>query len=225
MEKIVHQRLESEGLVKITLPLGTTDLTQPHLPVFVSPDLAKKPRVVVVFGEAVQDLGIIAHRVIGGHGGVNKGSMVSVVQALKAQQCSSGDPTAPGIILANPGQTWWWPEGKRALSPSCRHSVPMASAVHWGRYYDPKGNAIPENRTAAEHIRYMFDKVIPSVATENVVLDVIAVGDAADHVETYLDQNWATWSSRMNCLAILGGFTNQDDLCCDGFKKFLREVR
>ncbi len=206
------------------LPLGTSDPEKPHVPIFASGDLVKKSRVVLIFGQSVQDLGIIAHRVIGGRGGVNQGSMVSIIQVLKSQASSPTDSAPPGIIIANPGQTWWWPEGKRALDPSSRHAVPMASAVNWGRFYNPKKNAIRENRSPAEHIQSIFEKVVPSMVDEKAMLDIIAVGDAADFAEVYLDQNWPKWSGRINCMAILGGFTNKDDLTNDSFKLFLREV-
>ena len=221
VQRLVHERLEAEGLVKVLLPLGTTDATERHLPIFVSADLATKSRVVIIFGQATQDLGILAHRVIGGPGGVNKGCMVSVVQILKKQVSSPTDATAPGIILANMGQTWWWPDGKRALCPLDRHGVPMPSAVHWGVRPQPGINTIPGNSSPPQHVKYMLDKVVPALVNPEARLDIL---DLSDDVVRYLDTIWDRLGPRMNSLAILNGFTNNNDLKSDAFKTFLKDV-
>ncbi len=221
VQQIVHQRLEAEDLTKVLLPLGTIDPSQPHVPIFVSADLAGKLRVVVIFGQSVQSLGIIAHRVIGGQGGVNKGSMVSIVQAIKEQRSSPADSAAPGIILANTGQTWWWPEGKRPLDTFGRHAIPMASAVHWGRRSSSHKNIIPGNSSPEEHVRYMFEEVLPKLANEKAQIDII---DASDRVTTYLDSVWDKWTGRVSSLAVLDGYTNKNGLTSEGFKAFLNDV-
>ncbi|KAH8886790.1 hypothetical protein GQ53DRAFT_844719 [Thozetella sp. PMI_491] len=220
VQEVVHHRLVNEGLIKVLLPLGVAELSRRHIPIFVSSDLGCKSRVVVIFGQSIQDLGIIAHRIIGGRGGVNKGSMVSIVQAIQKQVSSPSDSNAPGIILANTGQTWWWPEGKRALAPICRHAIPMASAVHWGRRVDISRNSIPKNSSPKEHIQYLFEEVILTFVNSNATIDVI---DASDIVETYLDSTWDSWEGRVRSLAILDGFTNKDNLVNERFKAFLKD--
>ena len=79
MEDEIHSRLEKQGLQKVLLPLGAT-LTDRHVPIFATPDLKSKSRIVVIFGEPSQDLGVIAGRIANGPGGIDQGSMVSVVR-------------------------------------------------------------------------------------------------------------------------------------------------
>ncbi|KAK3371949.1 Arb2 domain-containing protein [Podospora didyma] len=222
---VIHARLEAEGLEKILLPLGTTDTSKPHVVIRASSDMGNKARVVVVLGQSVQDFGVLAHRVIGGRGGINKGSIISLVQGLKQQRASATDSSAPGILIANPGELYWWPEGQRSLSPSARHAIPMSSSVHLGRYYDPVKNGIPENATPAEHVQHIFDKVVPALVPAAARLDVIAVGDVAEEVEDYLNDDavWARLGSRMNSLVVLGGFYHSDRFKCDGFKTFMKD--
>ncbi len=152
--------------------------------------------------------------------------MISLVQALKKQKSSATDPSSPGIVLTNAGELWWWPEGKRGLSPLTRHGIPMSSAVHYGRRYDPKQNSIPENRCPAEHVQYIFEKALPAMVSSTAKIDVIAVGDVAEDVERYLDNDdiWAKVGGQLSSLAILGGFYNMADSKCEGFKKFMKEV-
>ncbi|KAI1760567.1 Arb2 domain-containing protein [Hypoxylon sp. FL1150] len=220
----VHRRLEKLGMKKELLPLGTTDPSQPHIPIFVSGDLARKKRVVVIFGETMQDLGILAHRVAGGAGGVNKGSLVSVVAALQKQRTSSTDPTSPGIILANMGELVWWPEGGRALSTMAFDAVPGKTAVHNGNLITKK-NLVAGNEDPKKHIHYVFSEVIPGLVSEDAGVDVVGVGDGADYVEQYLGLPvvWDVWKHRVNCLALVGGLHPVWELCNEEFAgEFLR---
>ena len=208
------------------LPLGTVDPAQPHVEIRVSGDIDTKSRVVIILGESTQELGVIAHRVLGGTGGINKGSMVGLVREIKKQRSSATDPTAPGIILANPGELFWWPEGRKSLTPTGRHALPMASAVHYGRYHEPSKNDIPENRSPAEHVRYILDKVVPAVVPAEAKIDIISVGIVAEHVEEYLNNDavWAKLGDALNSLTVVGSFYNASKIECEGFRTFMQKV-
>ncbi|KAK8070955.1 hypothetical protein PG997_011158 [Apiospora hydei] len=226
-EKEVHTRLEALGLEKVLLPLGTA--SEPHVPIFASADLKTKSRVVLIFGETFQDLGVLAHRVLGGPGGVDRGSLVSVVRALQKQKSGPDDDggvvAAPGIIVANLGQLIWSPELKRALCQVGAEAAPMPSAVHGGMLITDEKNRVAENRTAKDHVRYVFEKVVPAYTCPDAALEIIGLGDGADIVEDYLDwgATWARLQGRVRCFAILGGFKAVDEMQCDSFKTFLRE--
>ncbi len=224
--KIIHARLEAACLAKLILPLGTPT-TDPHVPVFVSSDFANKSRVVVLFGEPSQALGVLAHRIIGGRGGITRGSVLGFVNALSEQQSSATDSNPPAVILANAGELWWWPEGGKGLTPIERHMVPMASAVHYGRYHDPRMNEVPGHRSVRGHVREVFESVVMGVLVgKEARVDVIALGSTADEVEAYLDDDevWPKVGPRLNCLTILGGCYSSSMLRCEGFKRFMEEV-
>jgi hypothetical protein len=230
----IHKRLDARDFTTIPLPLGTPH-TQPHVPIRTTPDLARASRAVVLFHESSQSLGVLAHRVIGGPGGVARGSVVGLADALagRTQQqhsSSAADPTPsppPGLVLANAGELWWWPEGARGLTPVERHRVPMTSAVHLGRYHDPKVNEVPGHRTVAEHVRGVFEALVDGgLVNGDAKLDVTAVGDTADEVEKYLNDDgvWGKIGARLGCLVILGGCYSSKEFKCEGFKQFMREV-
>ncbi|RYP48521.1 hypothetical protein DL768_005600 [Monosporascus sp. mg162] len=236
LEEEIHKRLTNLGLEKIPLPLGTptttddgttTTTTAPNVPIFVSADIAQKSRVVLIFGESYQDLGVLAHRVIGGPGGVDKGSMVSIVASLQQQRSSPTDAAAPGIILANTGQLLWCPSAGRSLTRCAFDAAPMKSAVHEGRLVDEDRNRVPGNRSVAEHVRYVFESVVPAFVDprKEARIDVVAVGDAAEAVEKYLDGEavWARWGNHFGCFANVGGYYPTWELKCEGFKQFLRD--
>jgi hypothetical protein len=206
--------------------LGTTT-SQPHIPIFVSSDIGSKTRVVLIFGETYQDLGVLAHRVLSGPGGIDKGSMVSVIKEIGQQRSSPADSSPPGIILANTGQTHFWsPELQRPLTIAGSEGAPMPSAAHCGISIREGENRVPENGNMREHIRYIFEKVVPAFVGAKAGLDILAVGDAADAVEQYLDWGvtWGRLEGMINCMAIVGGYHPVEELQCEGFVQFLREV-
>jgi hypothetical protein len=184
--------------------------------------------VVLLFGESCQSLGVLAHRVIGGRGGINRGSVVGLVNALAKQRTSATVPTPPGLVIANPGELWWWPEGGRGLTPIERHRVPMASAVHYGRYHDPKVNEVPGNRTVAEHVKGVFETVVMGgMLNKEAKVDVIVIGDVASEVEGYLNDDavWEKVAGKLNSLVIMGGFYSSKEFKCEGLKQFIKQVR
>ena len=227
VQDIVHERLEKEGLEKIHLPLGVSP-TEPHVPIFASNDVKTKSRVVVIFGDTTEMLGVLAMRVANGHGGIDKGSLVSVVREIKGQRCSPDDTTSPGIIIANPAELWWWPEGKRPLEIVRRGRAPMETAVHTQRLHDDRLNAIPANKDAASHTEYMFKHVLPHLARKDVKIDVVAIGHACDPLENFLghQENWEEHAAcRLNALVLLGGYWRLGGDHGEGFKKFLETAR
>ncbi|KAK0656781.1 Arb2 domain-containing protein [Cercophora newfieldiana] len=225
INNVVSSRLDDLGLKKLLLPLGTTDPNEKHAPIRVSPDLDTKSRVVLIFGEPNQALGICAYRICDGPGGINKGSMVGFVKALQEQRSSDTDDSPPGIVLANMGELWWWPEGKKGLPQPARQRIPMSSAVHLDRVYSRGTNTIPENGNRKEHVRYMFEKVLPAIGSKGAKIDIIAIGESAEEVEGYLNNGdvWARVGGQLNSMVILSGFYDSADFTCDGFKTFIKE--
>ncbi|KAI0154197.1 Arb2 domain-containing protein [Xylariaceae sp. FL1272] len=230
VQGIIFERLEALGMQKTILPLGQTDLTTPHVPIFMSKDIDKASRVVVIVGETHQDLGVLAWRVACGPGGVNKGSMVSIVKELQKQQSSPTDANPPGIILANIGELTWWDGGKRTVNRIAFEEQPMASACHSLAYLDFSGAfQVPGNDTAKAHMEYIFDKIIsdPKLIRPDAKIDLLALGDGADVLTTVLNDMWPgpdrVWDKRINCFANVGGgmpawyIDNKDFL--EGFMK------
>jgi hypothetical protein len=192
----------------------------------MSADIASKSRVVIIFGETHQDLGVLAHRVLGGKGGINAGSLLTAVKTLQAQRCSSSDASAPGIVLANMGELLWWPEGRRTLSAWAFDWAPMRSAAHKGNHVDANVNRVRGNETTRAHVKYIFEKVVPRFVRDDAGLDVVGLGDGADVVTSYLNcaSVWERVSGRISCFATVGGTFPEWDVKCAGLREFLRDV-
>lgn len=225
MEEIVEKRLYDVGLEKIALP-PMTELSSPHVPILATPNIKSASRIVVIVGEPTQDLGIIAGRVANGPGGIDKGTMISVVKALQTQVASSTDSSPPGVILANPGQLYWWPEKRRALTLIESVAIPLPSLVHAGRRHVPSLNNIPENEDPAAHVKCLFQKFLKTAIENHVKFDIVAIGQSCEVMERFFDndENWKTWGSRLNAMLLLGSVYSTEDLTNTGFKEFLANV-
>ncbi|KAL2158354.1 hypothetical protein VTH06DRAFT_4402 [Thermothelomyces fergusii] len=62
----IHRRLDAQGFTSIPLPLGTP-AAEAHVPIRTTPDLAGASRVVLLFGEPCQPLGVPGNRTVGEH--------------------------------------------------------------------------------------------------------------------------------------------------------------
>lgn len=202
--------------------------------------------MVVIFGEGSQQLGILAHRAMNSQGGVDKGSVVELIKDLLQQSSTSNDEVKKGggeganktsgteIVLANPGERWWWPEGQRPLCHRESMGVKMKSCVHKVGSFDAAVNLIPGSESVQAHVESIFERILSGTNQENgnqkshlasgARIQVVAVGEAAPAVETYLDKNWEHWKDKIDCLAMLGDGKLVYDFKNDGFKTFLREV-
>lgn len=185
-----------------------------------------KTRIVVVFGETTKALGLLAGRVASGRGGINKGSMVSVVKALRNQRSTAEDSSSPGIVLANVGQLYWWPDEKRALTVGASANIPLPSLVHSGRKTVRELNGIEGHETPARHVQYVFDEVLGKLAGRNALVDVVAVGDTCTLVEKFLDErkNWDVWGHRLSSVLLMDTILEAESLGNPAFQSFLAKV-
>ena len=206
-------RLEKLGLMTLRIPLSARP-DKPHLPILTTPDVSKKDRVIVYFGEPCQDLGIFAYRTVGTecihrgsiqdfvdkiHAGCASVDIHKAVNRLDGVENSHGEDIGkrqstvqkqteiPGLIVANPGQLVWHCAGKKAMTLSSWQCLPRKTAVHEVMRIDPVRNRIPGNEDVDKHVAYMFETVLPTLTRKNVQVDVIAMEWTSYAVVRYLN--------------------------------------
>lgn len=187
-------------MTTLRLPLTFTP-KEPHVPILVSANLSTASRIIVVFGEPNQDLGIWAYRSVGMEG-INAGSAVSLAQEILHPSAneSPGSDSSNGqkqqqkiksdtaLILANTGQLIWHCGGRRAVTQPTWHALPRRSAV------DPPltmsgRNEIPGNTKWQEHIEYVFEEVLAArgrLVREDAKIDIIGVAEGGLGAIRYL---------------------------------------
>lgn len=205
------------------------------MPILVSPGLLEKmegqkkahSRIVVLFGEHLKSLGILAGRVANGPGGVAKGTMVSVVKELHRQVASSQDDAPPGIVIANTGELYWWPEGRRSLTTLDSAATPLPSLVHYGRRYTELENNVPGNESPEKHVAYMFEHVLGPAVGKNTKLSLVGIGQSCDLLIRFFERmdNWNRWNSNLDTMLFLGTVYSAEDVANAPLKEFLAKVR
>ncbi|KAK0392858.1 hypothetical protein NLU13_2352 [Sarocladium strictum] len=212
MEDVTLQRLEDEGMQRLALPLGTSS-DQPHVPVFVSPDIALKERVVLIVTDTTQSLGMLSGRVAAGPGGLTKGTAISLIRTIKHHL-----PDA-GIVLANPGAPHWWPQGKRSISAFQADAAPLSSLVSFGRRMNEAVNRVEGQASEMEHLSGVFEMM----ERREVRISVLGVEKGAELVERFLDgkQAWERWGEKLEGMVLFGTYLDADWMHNEAFKAFL----
>jgi hypothetical protein len=197
----------------VRLPLGAC-VDEPHVPILVSKNISTAKRVIVYIGEACQDLGIFAGRIISKES-IAGGSAIDFVNAA----LGSGETAT---VLANPGQLLWYRRGMRALSLQSWHAIPRRNAVRPGLKIGPQ-NRIPKNENVAAHVKSVFEAVA-ALANQDAKFNAIGIGDGAEEAVDYLQPNWGTWRTRVEAIVVGTGYTWPMEFSDERFQEFWGKV-
>jgi hypothetical protein len=190
---MLHDRFLSSSLTITRLPINASP-SDPHVPILTSSNFSAAKRIILYFGEAVQDLGIFAYRTTGQENNA-AGSALNFVHSIQASKDS------PGIVIANMGQLIWYRRGERAVTQQTWNALPRKTAVSGPMRIDDKKNRVPGNEDMAAHVQSVFEAV-GRLARKDAAIDVIGLSDGAWKVVAYLQANWETWKSRVDAIAI-----------------------
>ena len=157
--------------------------------------------MIVYFGESTQDLGIFAHRIIGQES-IDAGSALDFVHAIQ----SRGNSADTAIVIANLGQLVWYRRGQRAMTIASWNALPRKTGVSNPMRIDPVKNHIPGNRNTKEHVKSIFEEVLGKLARQDVVIDLIGLGEGAEQAVGYLDHNWKDWQDRVRAICVGMGY-------------------
>ncbi|KAL4808833.1 Arb2 domain-containing protein [Aspergillus unguis] len=223
---IVLARLRDLGLATLRLPL-TSGPNRPHVPILVSKNLSTASRIILLFGEPVQDLGIWAYRTVGAEN-INAGSAVDFVKAVLypdenantyANSASDGTyrrltkPQQPqhktqqgdvAVILANTGQLVWHCGTGKAMTLNSLLALPRASAVD-PPLAESRRNKIPGHGNWQEHVNSVFDAILSArgqLVREDVKIDVIGLSEGGLGAVRYLGRNWPTWRKYISAMVL-----------------------
>ena len=213
-------RFEASGLNITRLPLNAGP-SDPHTPILTSSNLATAKRLIVYFGESMQDLGIFAHRLIG-EVSIASGSALDFVHAVQSRE----DSADTAIVVANLGQLVWYRRGQRAMTIASWNALSRKTGVGNSMRLDAVKNRIPGNGSTKEHVKSVFEEVLGKLARQDAVIDLIGLGNGAEEAVGYLDQNWKHWESKVRAICVGLGFVwrVRDDIHNEKFMDFWGKV-
>ena len=216
----LRARFEASGLSITRLPLNAGP-SDPHTPILTSSNLATAKRVIVYFGEGMQDLGVFAHRIIGQES-IASGSALDFIHAIQSEKDNAGT----AIVIANLGQLVWYRRGQRAMTIASWNALPRKTGVGNPMRLDAVKNHIPGNSSNKEHVKSVFEEVLGKLAKLDAGIDVIGVGEGAEEAVKYLDQNWKQWESKVKAICVGLGFVWRvgDEICNERFMNFWGKV-
>ncbi|KAL4952328.1 Arb2 domain-containing protein [Aspergillus filifer] len=219
---IVQTRLRTLGLVTLRLPL-TSVPNKPHVPMLVSHNLVKASKIIIVFGEPVQDLGIWAYRTVSAES-INAGSAVNFAKAVLypndahtytnthgaeyAHPTSNGRILSPkgdtALVLANTGQLYWHCGMSKAMTYSTKLALPRASAVD-PPLAETTRNKIPGHENWEDHVSSVFEEILNArgrLVNIDAKIQVIGASEGGKAVVRYLGANWQTWHTHISAICL-----------------------
>ncbi|KAI2727644.1 hypothetical protein DTO012A7_2689 [Penicillium roqueforti] len=200
LHKAIHisiiDRLLGMGMHFMEVPEGSKQ----QLPIMVSGNVTAAPRIVVFFGEIVEDLGVFSYR-DACDDGISFGSILGFAKGLLGEN-SLDSPNA--LILANAGQTVWYNgNGGSAMTTDSLHGQHRASAVHRERSLGAR-NIIRGNISIDDHVRNIFEQVLMrSNFRVDARIDVIGLSEGGHAAMAYLKNRWSFWMPHISSLSLI----------------------
>lgn len=194
----VLKRLAALNIKPFYLPQLTTDepVNEASLPILMSPpEKMRKCEQVILINNSIQDdLGIFSYRIATHEGGIEAGSVISLIRNVLKRASPDGDPhnpAAPGFIILNPGQLLYSYRQERAMTTPSWNALPRASGVHDGTRIHPTLNRMDGNHDAQAHVNFVFENVISNnrIVSRDAYIFCIARDLGAEHLAEYLDKN------------------------------------
>ncbi|OQE03939.1 hypothetical protein PENSOL_c001G04735 [Penicillium solitum] len=190
----IIDRLLGMGMHFMKIPRGSKQ----QVPIMVSGNVTTAPRVVVFFGEIVEDLGVFSYR-DACDDGISFGSILGFAKGLLGENAQDS-PNA--LVLANTGQTVWNNSGWFAMTADSAHSQHRSSAVERKRPLDDR-NVIGKG-SIGEHVENIFHQVLMRGNFQvGARIDIIGMSEGGHAAMTYLKNQWSFWSPHISSLSLI----------------------
>ncbi|KAJ5616284.1 hypothetical protein N7537_001398 [Penicillium hordei] len=190
----IIDRLLGMGMHFMKIPKGS----KRQVPILVSGNVITAPRVVVFFGEIVEDLGVFSYR-DACDDGISFGSILGFAKSLLGDD-SQDSPNA--LILANAGQTVWHNSGWFAMTADSVHGQHRSSAVERERPLGARN--VIGNGSIGEHVEDIFHQVLMRGNFRvGARIDIIGMSEGGHAAMTYLKNQWSFWSPHISSLSLI----------------------
>ncbi|CAG8887840.1 unnamed protein product [Penicillium egyptiacum] len=205
----IIDRLLGMGMHFMKIPKGSNQ----HVPIMVSGNITTAPRVVVFFGEIIEDLGVFSYR-DACDDGIPFGSIVGFAKGLLGENARDS-PNA--LVLANVGQNVWYNAGWSPMTAESYHGQHRSSAVDRERPLTARN--VIGGGSIGEHVQNIFEQVLLRGGFRiGARIDIIGLSEGGRAAMTYLRNQWSFWAPHISSLSMINPETilntgiNADDL-------------
>lgn len=134
------------------------------------------------------------------------------------------DKNAPGLIILNPGQTYYSHRFNEAMTIVAWQAQPRKSLLHDPIKIDKDENTVERNRNSAEHVKFVFENVInnPKFVAPDAEIYVIAIESGVADVVKLLNEKWHRYNRAITAMALIQPFTTADEITNPGLASFLQ---
>ncbi|CRL17654.1 Arb2 domain [Penicillium camemberti] len=191
----IIDRLVGMGMDFMGIPEGSKQ----QVPIMVSGNVNTAPRVVVFFGEIIEDLGVFSYR-DACDDGISFGSILGFAKGLLGVNAQYS-PNA--LVLANIGQNVWSNSGWSPMTADSARSQRRNSVVERKRPLDDR-NVIGKG-SVSEHVENIFHQVLMrgNYFQVGARIDVIGMSEGGHAAMTYLKNQWSFWSPHISSLSLI----------------------
>lgn len=202
----VIERVSKLGIRQLYFPhLTPTKPDGPHIPILApSPNVLKtRKRVVVVINDSLQDLGILAYRLLQRELGLNGGSVINFAKELSRRSTVLDDTEGadtkqdmlddgsgitsesgvPSLIIMNTGQLLYSHQHNRSMTMRSWCALPRKSIAHDHVKIHEEENYVEGHRTPAQHVKSVFDQLLcnPDYVSPDAELYIVAIEGGATY--------------------------------------------
>ena len=105
------------------------------------------------------------------------------------------------------------------------NALPRKTGVDSRMRIDPVRNHVEGHRTEKEHVSSVM-AYVQGQLQEEAEVEIIGVGDGAEEIVNFLDENWEQWGKRVAAVCVCLGFlwNVADELKNDSFREFWGKV-
>jgi hypothetical protein len=217
-----HKILASMGIAPVYIDL-TDDMKSHHVggkkPVAPSMKILASPgfsqfddkELYLIIGDSKQDLGIWSRKTVLTEGGIEHGSAIGLVAALRgiAQPTKvensplpkDKESNLPGVIILNPGELLYSHKDKDNMSAATWHDRQREHAFAHQYKITEEHNLLPGHQTPGMHAKLFLRGFLKPVIGYRTRVNIITIGDASEAVLECLNEDFNVATAKDDLIA------------------------
>jgi len=200
----------------------------PSIRILTNGDLNKRKELYLVVGDSKEDLGVFSRKAMMTEHGVFHGTVLGLVKTVRDAAMPSGsgveakisESDLPGVVVLNPGETLWSPKEKECMTAVTWADRERANGFSFPYKVTDPFNRVSGHEDARHHVEHCLTSFLNYAVAPNTRVNIIAVGDASQHVLAYLNTAYGNGGNRARLASMeiniaMVSPTHNDDVVTD----------